>query len=274
MNLITDRVHTLKKAPFAGKAVLYWMVRDKRAKDVLPKFINQHSIDSMVVDYSPIKVYKNRLGCVMNRISIPVHQVDAHNIVPLWMVSERKEFAAHTTRTKINSLLENFLTTIPPVLVHPIKSITPPPINWRAIIDDLEIDRSVKSIDWLDPGESAAIKRLKAFKPRQIDYNVKRNDPTKNSLSDLSPYLHYGQLSSQRAAWEISNSGLDLDVLTPFLEQLIVRKELADNFYEFENNHDQFEGFHTWAQKTINNHRNDEREYVYSPGRFEAADHP
>ena len=101
---------------------------------------------------------------------------------------------------------------------------------------------------------------------------MKRNDPTKNSLSDLSPYLHYGKLSPQRAAWEISNSGLDLDVITPFLEQLIVRKELADNFCEFENNYDQFEGFHTWAQKTLNDYRNDEREYIYSPGRFEAAD--
>ena len=86
-----------------------------RAENVLPNFINQHSIGSMVVDYSPIKVYKNRLGRVMNRISIPVHQVDAHNIIPLWMVSERKEIVAHTIRTKINSLLENFLTTIPPV---------------------------------------------------------------------------------------------------------------------------------------------------------------
>ena len=53
---------------------------------------------------------------------------------------------------------------------------------------------------------------------------------------------------------------------------MIVRKELADNFCEFENNYDQFEGFHTWAQKTLNDHRNDEREYIYSPDRFEAAD--
>ena len=52
---------------------------------------------------------------------------------------------------------------------------------------------------------------------------------------------------------------------------MIVRRELSDNFCEYEPSYDFFEGFHPWAQKTLNEHRNDEREYLYSPEQFEAA---
>ena len=53
---------------------------------------------------------------------------------------------------------------------------------------------------------------------------------------------------------------------------MIVRRELADNFCHYENNYDYFEGFHAWAQKTLNEHRNDEREFVYSPEEFEHSE--
>ena len=55
------------------------------------------------------------------------------------------------------------------------------------------------------------------------------------------------------------------------MEELIVRKELADNFCEYEENYDYFEGFHPWAQKTLNEHRNDKREYLYTSEEFEDA---
>ncbi|GIS54889.1 hypothetical protein Ct9H90mP29_19310 [bacterium] len=57
-----------------------------------------------------------------------------------------------------------------------------------------------------------------------------------------------------------------------FLEEMIIRRELSDNFCEYEPEYDQFEGFHAWSQKTLNEHRNDEREYIYPLGQFEAAE--
>jgi len=53
---------------------------------------------------------------------------------------------------------------------------------------------------------------------------------------------------------------------------MIVRRELSDNFCEYEPNYDYFEGFHEWAKKTLNEHRNDEREYLYPKEQFEHAD--
>lgn len=59
-------------------------------EDEIPKIINQFSVGSIVTDYSPLKVYKKRLKKVLEKISIPLCQVDSHNIVPVWIASEKK----------------------------------------------------------------------------------------------------------------------------------------------------------------------------------------
>jgi len=56
-----------------------------------------------------------------------------------------------------------------------------------------------------------------------------------------------------------------------FLEELIVRREIADNFCLYNANYDSFNGFPEWAQKSLNVHKNDKREYVYSLEELEYA---
>lgn len=89
--------------------------------------------------------------------------------------------------------------------------------------------------------------------------------------SGLSPYLHFGQLSAQRLAWQVSQSSIAQELKEPFLEELIVRKELSDNFCYYEPAYDSFEGFPNWAKKTLNEHRQDKREYLYSFNELEGA---
>ena len=134
------------------------------------------------------------------------------------------------------------------------------------VMGDLKIDLSVKSVNWIKPGESFANKRLRSLNESFKNYDLNRNDPTKNALSNLSPYFHYGHLSSQRAILEIKKFKLPQNDKDAFIEQVLIRKELADNFCEYEKNYDYFEGFHPWAQKTLDEHRNDEREYLYPKG--------
>lgn len=236
------------------------------ATKVLPKFLEQKSAGSLVVDYSPLKVYKKRIKKVLEKIHIPVCQVDTHNIVPVWISSNKKEFAAHTIRKKINNKLDDYLSDIPKLLIHPIKPENSfNKTSWDSINKRLKINKNIKSVDWIKPGEKEALGKLENLMDTLKDYHSKRNNPTINGLSNLSPYFHFGHISPQRVAYEIYKSPLQDEDKNAFLEEMIIRRELADNFCEYEKNYDFFEGFHPWAQKTLNEHRNDERQYIYTP---------
>ena len=240
---------------------------------VIPKFIDKYKVGHLVVDFSPLRVYKNRLNKVLQKTAIPVSQVDAHNIVPVWQASEKKEFAAYTIRPKIKRLLPDYLTDMPKVTKHPyILNATQNKINWDNALNSLGLDESVRSLDWINPGEKSAQELLKKIKSGLVNYNEQRNDPNLDKLSNMSPFFHYGHIAPQRVALEVKNSNLPPEDKDAYLEEMIVRRELADNFCHYEENYDQFEGFHAWAQKTLNEHRNDEREFVYSPEEFEYSE--
>ena len=239
----------------------------------LAEFIEKNKVGYVVTDFSPLKVYKNRLKKVLGKTAIPFSQVDAHNIIPAWITSDKKEFAAYTIRPKIKKLLPDYLTDIPKIKKHPIKSDNVvEEIFWEKILKLMNLDEIVDSVDWIKPGEKNAKKHLSKLKSHLIDYSHQRNDPNLNKLSNMSPYFHFGQISPQRVALEIRNSKLPLEDKDTFLEEMIVRRELADNFCFYEENYDFFDGYHNWAQKSLNEHRNDEREFIYSPGRFEQAE--
>tara|TARA_A100001015_G_scaffold247957_1_gene285087 strand:+ start:23 stop:544 length:522 start_codon:yes stop_codon:yes gene_type:complete len=66
-----------------------------------PEFIVKNKVGHLITDFSPLKVYTNRLKKVLDKTEVPISQVDAHNIVPAWVTSEKKEFAAYTIRPKL-----------------------------------------------------------------------------------------------------------------------------------------------------------------------------
>ena len=55
------------------------------------------------------------------------------------------------------------------------------------------------------------------------------------------------------------------------MEQAVVRSELADNFCYYQKHYNSIEGGPDWAIKTLNEHRNDKREYLYTKEEFENA---
>jgi deoxyribodipyrimidine photo-lyase len=144
-------------------------------------------------------------------------------------------------------------------------------IEWGKIYASLKADENVKPVSLLKPGEKAAHKTLKEFIENKFDkYAELRNDPNADVLSNLSPYLHFGQISAQRVALILGGFG-NHPSAEAFLEELIVRKELSDNFCFYNSNYDSFNGFPDWAKKTLNDHRKDEREFIYSSKQFEEA---
>jgi deoxyribodipyrimidine photo-lyase len=97
---------------------------------------------------------------------------------------------------------------------------------WESIMEHIqEVDRSVPEVTWLESGEHAAMESLKEFLGIHLDgysssnrhtsrldtFATNRNDPTiANGCSGLSPYLHFGQLSSQRICLEVQSFSFPL----------------------------------------------------------------
>lgn len=124
----------------------------------------------------------------------------------------------------------------------------------------------------MEPGESAGARTLGLFiKNRLSSYADDRNDPLEEGQSDLSPYLHFGQVSAQKVALGVRRHAWDTPSGQTFLEELIVRRELSDNYCLYNPRYDSFEGFPAWAQKGLNAHRQDKRPFLYKRTEFENA---
>lgn len=237
----------------------------------IPGFVRQHRISRIVTDFDPLRIKKDWKKELAGRINIPVDEVDAHNIVPCWIASQKEEFAAYTFRPKITRLLPEFMDEFPPLIPQRGKFHLQR-VNWEAIAITVTADHSVRPVEWLTPGEKGAAAVLGKFLDERIsNYAAKRNDPNVNEVSGLSPYLHFGHIAAQRVALEVTKNIPRSENTDAFLEELIVRRELADNFCHYNNQYDKVGGFHPWAYATLNEHRSDKREYFYTREQFELA---
>ncbi|MEJ2672283.1 MAG: deoxyribodipyrimidine photo-lyase, partial [Deltaproteobacteria bacterium] len=239
----------------------------------LARFVESQRVGAVVADFSPLRLVREWRSAAAQNLGVAVEEVDAHNIVPCWLASPKAEYGAYTIRPKLKKLLPEFLEEFPALIRHPIGwQGEKPEIPWEDLAGTLKIDRSVPEVSWLTPGEAAARARLEHFLEHRLPvYEARRNDPTQDGQSDLSPYLHFGQLAPQRVALEVEDrQGQDAS-REAFCEELIVRRELSDNYCLYQPHYDSFAGFPDWAQKTLNQHRADRREYLYSPEALEAA---
>ena len=228
----------------------------------------------IVSDFNPLKISRLWKKEAINKINIPFFTVDAHNIVPVWEASSKQEYGAYTIRPKIKNLLDEFLDEFPALNKQSNHDFTVEKVNWNLARNSLKVNFKVKEVDWLIPGEFGAMETLEKFFAKKLkDYNEKRNDPNEDALSNLSPYLHFGQISAQRISLEAKKlEGSFQESISSFLEELIIRRELSDNYCFYNNNYDSFEGFPEWAKKTLNEHRSDSREYLYTLNQFENAE--
>ena len=236
----------------------------------LLRFIKKLKAGAIVTDFSPLHIsrtWKKTIGKKL--LEIPLYEIDAHNIVPCWIASDKQEFAARTFRPKITTLLKEFLTEFPQL--SPLDSDQEHiPVAWDEIYKGLHADPGVQPVDWLKPGENAAKTCLENFlSDRLSSYSVKRNDPNTGALSNLSPYLHFGQISAQYCAIRASGSNAPEADRSAFLEELIVRRKLSDNYCNYNDLYDSFDSLPKWAKETLEQHKADKREYLYTSEEFD-----
>lgn len=246
----------------------FHLVRGEHS-NAIPKFVTENKIGALICDFSPLRIHRSWVESIKIALprDVPFVQVDAHNIVPIWVASDKQEYAARTIRNKINSKLSEFLTEFPPVLAHsPKAKQAPSMIDWKKVQKSLKVDKAVGEVDWVKPGYQHAVGMLESFINNRLKlFEGKRNDPTIDALSNLSPYFNFGQISVQRAIIEVSkHKSKASKSVEAFCEEAIVRRELSDNFCFYNENYDNFNGFTNWAKLTLNEHRKDKRPYIYT----------
>lgn len=138
-------------------------------------------------------------------------------------------------------------------------------------------------------GSSAAEKQAELFISHRLSqYQDARNEPEKMMTSQLSPYLHFGHLSVhqvfdqllQRSDWRPERTaakatgqasgwwGMDA-ASESFLDEIITWREIGYNMCAHTDNFDRYESLPAWAQKTLQEHESDPRDYLYDIDQFE-----
>jgi len=228
----------------------------------------------VVVDAGHTRTQRKWRQYAAKNVECLLEEVETNLIVPVMEASDKENFSAGTLRPRINKRLPEYLVKIKhsKPLFHSLNmKFNSFDINdIELALSKLDIDRSVGSVKTFRGGTIEAKRRLKDFIRNKLDhYADLRNDPCLDATSNMSPYLHFGQISPLYIALKILES--DSPGKEAYLEELIVRRELSYNFVYYNQSYDKFECLPPWAKNTLNFHTRDKREYTYLLEEFEQA---
>ncbi|MFZ0428648.1 MAG: deoxyribodipyrimidine photo-lyase [Acidobacteriota bacterium] len=232
----------------------------------------------LVCDRGYLRHQKQWRREVARRALCPTVQVESDVVVPVEVVSDKAEYAARTIRPKIHRHLGEYLIPLeaaPPESLHSKTDIGGEDLSdLDALLTRLGIDRSVEPVErfWTG-GTSAAERRFDRFLRESLTaYAASRNQPQTDHVSAMSPYLHFGQISPLYLALEARRRlAMAPEDVAVFLEELIVRRELAMNFVEYCSDYDGYSCLPSWAASTLDRHRGDRRPNLYSLEQLESA---
>lgn len=270
-----------------------FVIRTDDAITSITQLVSDVDPSAIYFDFSPLAGPRRIARTIAASADRPVYVVDTHNIIPVWIASDKQEFAAHTMRHKVTRHLATYLVEPEPVTPHPYSLKMPlASTNIASLRTDFlpSISSSGIVVD-ATPGEAAAHAHLAHFIDHQLEgYALARNDMAHDQQSGLSPYLHFGHISSLRVVLDImkatptdplllsqplmAHAGEQPsreDGMNALFEEMIVRKELADNFCFYAPSYTDFSGANSWAVKTLEDHRADPREFTYTRDQWEQA---
>lgn len=233
--------------------------------DKLSNYLKEVNPSGLVADLNTLRQYDlTPVIKLCDDTDIPLWEVDGHNTVPVWVASDKQEYAARTIRPKINNILSEWLVDIPPSSSNSEKLSSIKEFAVEKYLTEGWSDSKAPEIKFT-PGDKAGKEALAKFIKKMTLFEKYRNDPTKDALSNLSPWLRFGHLSKQRVAWDVKKN---TSSSASYLEELIVRGELAENFTFYNENYDNLKGGPNFGIKTLEDHAGDKREYVYTYEEF------
>lgn len=284
----SDRLHTFvlegvpetaRRLAEAGIGYCFYLRRRKADRnDVLYRLAEEAAC--VVTDDYPTFIAAKHNARAPQRVKVRYEVVDSSCIVPM-NVLEKREYAAYTIRPKITRLLGEHLKPCPEVAVRrPWQGPAPEfhtavrPDSIAGLVAGCEIDHGVRPSISYTGGRLAAERTLEHFLEKNLRrYAREKNNPSSHATSDLSPYLHFGQISSLEVALAARRQAEEHKLIADeFLEELIVRRELAFNFARHAEDPASLDNLPDWAKQTLNKHAADRREPCYEAEQFERAE--
>ena len=250
-------------------------------------------IGAVVVDELPLSFMRKWKALFLKSTqSVALYEVDAHNCIPVWELSPKQEFAAHTIRNKVHAKIADFLEPYTKLSIHSenknsLEEYTK--INWEEVSQKVVCNESVSGVGTFVPGSSAAKKVLTDFLNTKLEsYDISRNEINRDGQSNLSPYISHGNISRRRIILELlkatggniedsfdkvknGSNGKEGSVAA-FIEETLVRAEICENFCFYNESYATYEGFPAWAKLTLTKAKTDKREYMYTQSQFEEAE--
>ncbi len=252
------------------------VVRFGNPPAVVAKLATELNAAAVIGDENPVRIGEQWRDQLAKKIHVPFHLVDADVIVPTSHFL-REEYAARTIRPKIHRLLPEYLKPVPRLVARRPWSDSDRPKGEK--IDTKSLMKEVKAagvgpVQGYQGGTDEAIKRLHTFiKERLPRYAADRNEPTPYMTSELSAHLHFGQIGPHTIALAVEAAeDIPDESREAFLEELIVRREVAINFVARNPKYDELSGCPEWALATLAKHASDPRKYNYSAKKLEAGE--
>lgn len=278
--------------PGAGKGLIYKLAEDACL---------------VITDQYPVYIMKEHNTVVPKKVDIPYISIDSNGMIPLGLTDKDPYSAYHFRKIVQKNFIKSY--THPPKedpfddlenhqkikISQEIVEDYPTPVNVfddiPAFIKSLPIDHNIPPVN-IKGTRKAALRRLDTFISNDLHlYEREHNHPDADKTSGLSPWLHFGKIATHEIVREVLKQqpeGWDLRRITynkgstggfyngdenisSFLDELITWREVGFHFAYHRDDYDQFESLPDWVLDTLNDHRDDAREYIYSLEEFEQA---
>ncbi len=243
-----------------------------------------------------------------SKIAARLELVDSNGLLPM-RVATKTYSRAFDFRRFLQKTLPEHLMNMP--LEDPLGALPPPPgsfqdalreriAGWPLATDpvlrgetlaSLPIDHEVTPADF-EGGFVAGERQMHDFLDGAFTrYAEARNHPDDGSSSGLSPWLHFGQVSTHQIFHEIAaNEGWSGDRLATkvngaregwwgmsenaesFLDELITWREVGFNMCALNSDYDKYESLPDWARASLEKHETDPRPHLYSREQMEYSE--
>lgn len=266
---------------------------------------------AVVTDHWPCFFLPRMVEAAAAKLPVAVLAVDSNGVLPL-RAAGRDFTTAASFRRHLQKVLAPHLQCFP--LADPLDEVRLPSGEALAVLERVREDWPAAApglLDGSDPGALAALPidhgvpcvelrggseaaeaRLSAFLAGRFErYAEGRNAVEDEPTSGLSPYLHYGHVSSHEVVAAVfEGEDWDLDRLAPkatgsrqgwwglspaaeaFLDQVITWRELGFVFTDRNPGiYDEYRTLPDWARETLRVHASDERPWEYSLQELEEA---